>query len=240
MRFCGTATRRDFPRKRLCRSLVRSRSLTPLIALLSIIAPCEEDTRAESSVVSRESRLRTWARLYFCWFDDTVGAFRLTPGKIRAVSLLFKHNRCCSGMAYTSVTRCLSRTTLRISTEKADRSILRGIGPPARRSSPLPLDELASLLQADEPWPPDGPVALRTHLSSLSDFGRSKQQQSFVRTFKAGKKGKGAQRTHGRSCVASSELSSPPLTSPCPFSRRGPSARSRRCPRCQASHSQSY
>ena len=103
-----TTTRRHFPRK----PVKKSRVAQPVLDALdraSIIVAYEENTRAHSSVGPRESRLRTWGRLYFCWLDDTVDVLPLTPGKIRAVSAFLQHRSYSSGMANISVIRCLSR-----------------------------------------------------------------------------------------------------------------------------------
>ena len=113
----------------------------------------------------RESRFRTLERLHFCWFDDTVDVLPLTPGRIRAVSALLKHRSYSSGVACVSVIRCLPRElglpvdpVTNFESERAEGSTLRGIGPSTRQSLPLPLDELASLPQADQPLALNGPV----------------------------------------------------------------------------------
>ena len=118
-----------------------------------------------------------------------------------------------------------------------------------RQGSLLPLHELASLPQADEPWTPNSPVGPKdTSLIAIwwllqeieaaaiicedVSIGIVRRRTTLPLTvFKAGCTGEGCA-THPRGvlrCVCRPRM---------PFSRRGSSARSRCCPRRQASHVQ--
>ena len=95
-------------------------------------------------------------------------------------------------MAYMSVIRCISRELglhvghfTNFECERAERSILGGIGPSARQSLPLPLDELASLSQAGELRAPNSPVEPQGRVGAT-------QSHSLLTVLKAGDARKGS------------------------------------------------
>ena len=100
-------------------------------------------------------------------FDDTVDVVPLTPSKIRAVSafffwapqLLFWYGPHFGNQVLFLANWDFLLTILPIlNVEQSSVQFLRGIGPSARQSLPLTVDELAFLPQADEPWAPNGPA----------------------------------------------------------------------------------
>ena len=170
-----TTARRVFPRK----PVKKSRVAQPVVDALdraSIIAAYEEYTRAHSSVGPRDSApphvgtsalLLVWRHhrrsAPHTWRDPC----RLCASQSPRLLFWYACNlviRCAFLANWDSLLTISPTSNVK---EPSDQSILRGVGPSARQGQPLPLDEQASLPQANELWAPNGPVGPKGHVSHL-------------------------------------------------------------------------
>ena len=122
------------------------------------------DVVANSTRLSRDSRLRLFEELHHKWFGSTLPWIPLSPFSVTAVGAMLKAGRYSSGANYISAARVFSRDCgyaehplLGHAVRKAVQSIERGVGQ-QKQTHALPLQRMDELPGCDTPWVKGGPV----------------------------------------------------------------------------------